>query len=137
MRYFQKLNGDIVPYTDDDRRLAPIVKLGSWTEVRVVPMDAVVIDGPLPDVSEDTQNIFTADFHAPIDLTPEELDAKARAFAAMARYRREHPPVDEEQVKALASDLRDLLNPDRQMHDVDRDLARDLLGLGWTKGGAR
>ena len=94
-----------------------------WTEVQVVPADAIVVDGPLPEVEVsdsgsraargDTDRGYST-FHtsgtsggtgiAP-NLMPEWHEFRARQHLALAAHLRDHPPVDGAQVVAVRDAL--------------------------------
>jgi hypothetical protein len=75
-----------------------------WTEVQVVPLDAIVIErADLPKVTdvtvEDDGALIDGDLY---DLvTVEQHTRSALVHLTRAEYLREHPPVDEAQVAAL------------------------------------
>ena len=86
-----------------------------YTEVQVVPLDAIVIPrDELPEVRPATEDqrasarplVLTRRgdaLHRYItnDDTVESFRAKAAMYLALAEHLREHPPVDEEQVASL------------------------------------
>lgn len=112
-RYFQ--DGSYVVYTRPFHSEA----VERYTEVKVVPLDAVVIDGPLPEVTareDGTAHYTHATFNGTTYGPPvyaagtenaDAVHAQGLARIALARHLREHPPVDEAQVKALADVLRE------------------------------
>ena len=140
--YLQKPNGEVVTYRDDDGKLIAIANRGVWTEVQVVPLDAVVIEAPLPEVTvtENGDGVRCGETLRLRRVDPDKFEARGIELLAIARYLREHPPVDEAQVKALADDLR---NTDNDLtynaleEDMARGIARSLIAQGWSKGGAR
>ena len=90
-----------------------------YREIQAVATDAVVIEGPLPEVTpreDGTAHYTSASFNGttygpPVYATgtenPDAVHAQGLARIALARHLREHlranPPVDQEQVKALES----------------------------------
>lgn len=118
MRYFQH-NKTGVAYPEDEVA-ASVMEPGHphFTEVQVVPSDAIVIRrDELPEVevvggsrpfaraSARTMGRFpvysTASFNGAEDALA-HAEARALEFLALREYLREHPPVDEAQVEALA-----------------------------------
>jgi hypothetical protein len=148
LRYFLRPDGVI--FTPPERHNYERHGMAGFTEVRVVPLDSVVIDrSELPEVEHDVDGTFArvADrqgtFGPPVRMpsnptehTADAIYAQGLARLAIAAYLREHPPVDEAQVKALADDIRDATNEERLVADVDREIARHLIAQGWTNGGA-
>lgn len=117
----------------------------NYTEVRVVPLDSVIIDGPLPEVEHDETGTFVRMAHRqgtsgppvrmpsnPTEHTADEIYAHALACIALAAYLRTHPPLDEAQVKALADDI--TFGPEN-IGTRSENIARHLIARGWTKGG--
>src|SRR5690606_34665183 len=77
-----------------------------WTEVQVVPLDAIVIRrDELPGLDVDRHGTVRVDglieAFSP-HYKPEEARARGVAWVALAEHLREHPLVDEAQVEALA-----------------------------------
>ena len=69
--------------------------------VRIVPADAIVIDrADLPKLLVDTSHRVTTG--STMTQSAEKAWWFVREYAALAEYLDAHPPVDEEQVKALA-----------------------------------
>ena len=111
-RFFQHADSSVVrvshPAYMRDYEEDPTV-----TEVQVVPLDAIVIRrDELPEVTVDTEK-WTATANGAEDPYTARLDANPGwawhygvNAIAVSEYLREHPPVDEAQVKAL-KDLRD------------------------------
>jgi len=111
------------------------------TEVQVVPLDAIVIRrDELPEVRPATEDqrasarplVLTRRgdaLHRYItnDDTVESFRAKAAMYLALAEHLREHPPVDETQVKALR-DLRD------EWYDLNESDTGDLFEFLVRKG---
>lgn len=115
-----------------------------FTEVQVAPLDAIVIDGPLPEVTTKLRDVFVAGVdtgvgHADARATawdaaapnahPEWHEAKALAHLAIAAHLREHPPVDEAQVEALQAlldleALRDKLTDAGSVAEIARRLVQ-------------
>jgi hypothetical protein len=95
----------------------------SWTEVQVVPLDAIVIERAQMLAVED---VTTADDGAIVDgdynilATVEHHTRRALINLALAEYLREHPPVDEAQVAALAA----------MLPNDGGDLARRIIATG-------
>lgn len=106
-------------------------------EVQVVPLDAVVIDGPLPSVEKHgTQGLdYRVEFPTgwggiySDESTPEGAETNARAWLAIAAYLREHPPVDEAQVEALTRILHEPY-PDSPTWEQNQATARRLVRRG-------
>ena len=74
----------------------------SVTEVKVIPLDAIVINGPLLPVKRHGENTFEVGGRVySFPATAEKAEEYAADWAAIAAHLREHPPVDEAQVKAL------------------------------------
>lgn len=104
------------------------------TEVQVVPLDAIVIrDDNRPEVRHAVGSAPSASGPVrsfvlnPTD-TLESLVGDIAALSALHDYLREHPPVDEAQVVALASAL-----VDENLTDPLRDVAERLVRAGWKK----
>jgi hypothetical protein len=88
-------------------------------EVQVAPLDAIVIRREdLPEVKVDEDgDVGVGGYWRSRDTDPGHVEASARALLAIARYLREHPPVDpevERQVKALT----DALEAAQPAHDL-------------------
>ena len=108
VRHFQNQRGEVVSISNANAK--------AWhdlysddVEVKVVPLDAIVIAGPLPEVKRLGELTFaiggkTYSFEA---ATAEKAEEYVADWAAIAASLREHPPVDEAQVKALADVLRE------------------------------
>lgn len=131
-RYFQTPSG-YVHADESEAEVGTSLDLG-YTEVQVVPLDAIVVHGVLPEVKvreagyvTDTKGIVTA----PLDgrVAPEALVENALAYLALAKYLREHPPIDEEQVQAIA-DLLDSDAGEDAISDSNRTVARFLVQHG-------
>jgi len=134
-RYWQHKDGHIAAFEDDE-----FINPERYTEVRVVPLDSVVIDGPLPEVTVDEvgSSIFAGASGSMVirELAGESALVRAEGYlrdhAALVAYLREHPPVDEAQVKALAEDIR--AEFDETVYYSPEEMAWRLVAR-WTKGG--
>lgn len=99
-----------------------------YTEVQAVPLDAIVIDGPLPEVTARERYTSTSEGCSwPSRTPPDEIEKRAREHLAIARHLREHPPVDERAV----DELQDLLL--EMGSDHARHIAHALLATGRVK----
>jgi len=135
VRYFRsKVDGGVT--TGDYLEANP-----NYTEVQVVPLDAIVIRrDELPEVEThetahgDTVWVYGGDaFDRDADnRTAEAMRDGALRLLARAEYVREHPPVDEEQVDALRDILLSTRNPadGRPIEEQYRDVARRLVERG-------
>ena len=116
-RFFQHADSSVVrvshPAYMRDYEEDPTV-----TEVQVVPLDAIVIDGPLPKVTrhDDGPYAVAGDpgrYYLSADDTPASLRESARLqtvrLLALADYLEQHPVVDEAQVKLLDGTLRGMV----------------------------
>lgn len=111
-------------------------------EVQVVPLDAIVIPrDELPEVEDaneygEREARFTPFIgtHDGPNTTPGWHHARALAHLTLATHLREHPPVDEEQVKALSA-LVDAVEDDLKGHygEPADGFARALLATGRVK----
>lgn len=108
-----------------------------YTEVQVVPLDAVVIDGPLPEVKGGGWDDLTVGRHtfAPFDDIDDAREY-LRAVAAVVARLREHPPVEEAQVKALADVIRHWGILPTEGEESWEQIARRLYGRGVRVEGA-
>lgn len=100
MRHFQGKSGCLyTPYVPENFEADP-----DWTEVQVAPLDAIVIRREeLPEVSTDSSGDVWA-----MGICYDSSNAArtdARRLLAVAEYLDANPPVDPEQVEALAKDL--------------------------------
>ena len=139
-RYFQDESGGVFYATIPDT-VADYENDRTMTEVQVVPLDAIVIRrDELPEVRPATEDqrasarplVLTRRgdaLHRYItnDDTVESFRAKAAMYLALAEHLREHPPVDETQVKALR-DLRD------EWYDLNESDTGDLFEFLVRKG---
>lgn len=91
MRYFQHTSGRVrASITGRAFELAH-----GYTEVKVVPIDAVVIAGPLPVVAPETPGFdgyvfIDGEVHA-LKAFVAQYDDAIRELAALREYRRQHP----------------------------------------------
>ena len=73
-----------------------------WTEVQVVPLDAIVIRrAELPEVTVRLKEYRVNGHTFDMQTTEAEAAEYVLQAAALAEYLREHPQVDEEQVASL------------------------------------
>jgi hypothetical protein len=103
-RYFQMLDGSIVRVRNNSAHLPAFLGSVTNTEVQVVPVDAIVIRrDELPEVTSVSQG-GRVQFPDGLQRVGVHDDHRrlALAFLAADEHFREHPPVDEDQVKALA-----------------------------------
>jgi hypothetical protein len=96
-----------------------------WTEVQVVPLDAIVIEPHDGFNAERAEAFVRQMLNVPADAALSKFDvdraaARAADLAVAARYLREHPPVDEAQVAALAA----------MLPNDGGDLARRIIATG-------
>lgn len=105
-----------------------------WTEVQVVPLDAIVIlDEALTPANEDESgevSVTTAlggHVHGDREWLSRWGRERMLAYASALRYVEDHPSVDEAQVRALGSILWDVDTMDRG------ELARRLIATGKVK----
>ena len=112
VRYFQgSRTGYVVRAGDEEAALAFDLN-PAMAKVQVVPLDAIVIRrDELPEVDATRgARVNSVGIGWALDYLTADREEKARsyglAYLALAEYLREHPPVDEAQVKAL-KDLRD------------------------------
>ena|SRR5690606_26364480 len=138
-RYF--LQGDYVYNPDNPVAIAHYAQAG-YTEVQVVPLDAIVIRrDELPEVEERDEPsgpyLCAAGVWAQDDGYETHMD-RAVAQVAIAVYRQEHPPVDEGQVDALRDILLSTRKPadGRPVEEQYRDVARRLVERGVRVGDA-
>jgi hypothetical protein len=106
-----------------------------WTEVQVVPLDAIVIErAEQPSMSPEQAESILANVTAgiagafPRDAQIAALKLNALHRLVAAEYLREHPPVDEAQVQELSAVLREAT----VRGDFDH-YARQLIRAGWSK----
>ncbi|WP_454044398.1 hypothetical protein [Cellulosimicrobium sp. Marseille-Q8652] len=150
-RYFLGRDGGLpTPVPDDEpgNRAEILAHSSFYTEVQVVPLDAIVIDGTLPKVvvsenrgGRDHGNLIVrldddslgpfSEFDPTLE-DPDDLRRRARAFLAAANHLEQHPPVDEEQVATIRAILNEI--PTGQ-GSRDR-IARLLVERGARVGGA-
>ncbi|MDF2915948.1 MAG: hypothetical protein K0S70_165 [Microbacterium sp.] len=110
-----------------------------WTEVQVVPLDAIVIRrDELPEVDATRgARVNSVGIGWALDYLTADREEKARsyglAYLALAEYLREHPPVDEAQVKALT----DLIDEDEEWGEDGsaETVARRLIATGRVRVG--
>ncbi|QAY70028.1 hypothetical protein [Xylanimonas protaetiae] len=106
-RYFEYRGGAVVPVPDGSN-LAYEYDMGQrrdHTEVKIAPLDAIVISRKdLPPVEYiDGGEQVHANTYVESSENPAQLREYAIALLAMADHVEKHPPVDEEQVKALST----------------------------------
>jgi hypothetical protein len=135
------------PFPVFTTRATFLAAVASEFEVQVVPLDAIVIErADLPKVEPESSvaplrvplpdEFWSTDIDGPIRSVgpnspngkPEWHRARGLAHLALAEYLREHPPVDEAQVAALATVLREAT----VRGDFDH-YARQLIRAGWSK----
>lgn len=111
VRYFRHRNGTIAPRMEQDSGVFEASP--DYTEVQVVPVDAIVIrredglilsDAQADAIVRDRAGIVGRRTLREGDIS--HVEKNALIVLAAVRHLREHPPVDEEQVKALVA-LRD------------------------------
>lgn len=108
-------------------------------DYKVVPTDAIVIErGELPEVRRIHREIAVAGVYRTLEeefytLTAERAREVGLNLLALAEYLAAHPPVDEEQVQALAEVLAGHGFPSLPQHDA----ARRAIADGWTKPGVQ
>lgn len=151
-RYFLGRDGGMpTPVPDDEPgdRAETLANSAFYTEVQVVPLDAVVAGpddivirrGELPEVrtGQGSSGVYyRANAGYGSALNPSGVvkdilglaEIRAREFLALAEYLREHPPVDEEQVKALTA----IVGETHMSWDSER-MARFLVERGVRVGG--
>jgi|GEM_PF-5076833 len=102
--------GQILSVTSPSLAAVYAANTADFEEVRAVALDAVVIDGPLPEVEIDDRHISAGGAH----ILNENLDGETalsrsekylRGHAAIVGHLREHPPVDEAQVRVFSKAL--------------------------------
>jgi hypothetical protein len=133
---------------DEYPRVVRTAGLGMWAEVvkggesdprrthKVVPLDAIVIErSELPDVQAEGGGC--AVYVAPKERTyyagdADDLWIRGLRLLAAATYLREHPPVDEAQVEALAAVYREEEIERQRAGDTAswEDIARRLVARG-------
>lgn len=136
-RYYLDTRTDYVFTLDDDDDVQP----ERTTEVRIVPADAIVIErDELPAVRREGDRLHAGDelgedYSTPIVGNPAWAWNYGLSALAVSLHLREHPPVDEAAVEALAERLE---RTPGEMADIARALIRDgvTVPAGWTKGGA-
>lgn len=120
--------------------------------LKVVPADAIVIErSEVPPVRETAAGIaadprfqgvmYGPPHYARSDFDPDAMWANGLANLALAEYRREHPPVDEAQVKALAAAIEGAADDDgcslQESHPSALAHYLYLRGVRVTEDGAR
>ena len=108
----------------------------AYIEVQVAPLDAVVIDGPLPKVKLLSSGHYGDIDGQVFDLTVQDADAfevTGMRYLAIAAHLREHPPVDEAQVERLADALYKA-DDDAGVSNVGYDDARTIARLMVQRG---
>lgn len=114
-KYYQHAaNLCVMAVTARDPRPSSLV----WTEVQVVPVDAIVIRrDELPEVTVVRGRAVASTgsdvYSGSLDANPGPSYQYGLNVLAVAEYLREHPPVDEVQVKALADLLTEADSYDR------------------------
>lgn len=115
VRYFQGRKSGHVSRAADEN--VGLIYSGNpaLTEVQVVPLDAIVIRrDELPGLDVDRHGTVRVDglieSFSP-HYKPDEARARGIAWIALSEYLREHPPVDEAQVKALNDIYEDWSQP--------------------------
>lgn len=125
-RHFLHEAGRVESYANPADRYYPP---DEYTEVQVVPLDAIVIDrADLPKVAVDDDTIGAGSSSMGMDGNPLERGERyLLGMAAMVAFLREHPPVqvDEREVERLADALRETDN-----HPSWKATARALMGRG-------
>lgn len=109
-----------------------------YTEVQVVPVDAIVIrDEQLTTFEAETVDGRTYWNQPGLMGSSHEdsrdaraLEHEARLLLAKAKYLREHPPVDEEQVKAVADLISEAVDSGISVNATDGSLERFLVERG-------
>lgn len=132
-RYWQHKGGEVYP---DARSPIPV---DDWTEVRVVSLDAIVIErSELPAVDPEVEGMGVLAGDNYYEETPEDLRGLALELLAAAEYLTAHPPVDEVQVSALEAVMCAVNQP--HGYRSFRELAELLIATGkvtvTTDGGA-
>ena len=120
---------------DDDGNVhGGVVPMGGYTPVKVVPLDAIVIDrADLPtqdsilyyedDGREVEPRIKSGSAHIVIrGASPEYAESTARHYLALAQWLREHPPVDEAAVKRAKIAMLDIGHTEAEAESSARDL---------------
>lgn len=148
-RYFLPLNGAKTPpldvYAEKGRRAEQFAaRADEYTEVQVVPLDAVVVNLPavrrtkiggwVPDGPTNygvySTPRYTEHSDAELNVAEESALLLLAAIKAERAYRAD-PPVDEEQVKALADALDEIDDPsDKDLQADWRVVARRLVERG-------
>ncbi|WP_159795734.1 hypothetical protein [Puerhibacterium puerhi] len=139
-RYFQS-NITRTIYQDTSAVAGPewFARNPDFTEVQVVPVDAIVIRREeLPEVkahSSIPNSVEAGDAFLRFDGLNdprEHAESRLRDWAAIAAHLREHPPVDEAQVKAVTQALYEATE---DPFDIDvPDVARRLVERGVRVG---
>lgn len=101
----------------------------------LVPADAIVIErSALPEVVVEGDGLLLIGGGRYVGDTDPALARRISIqYVAFAEYLDAHPPVDEEQVEALAEDVRNL----EESAPFASDLARALIARGWHKDAGR
>lgn len=133
-RHFQHTSGSVA-IARDPEDVTYFQDRFDYTEVKVVPLDAIAIEAEdLPEVVEAKDGClrvgsqhFSRSRAANRDLA---LWKKALRDLALELYDREHPPVDEAQVKALAFQLQGVSGYDLATEEGRRHAAEDMAHAG-------
>ena len=134
MKYFQQVEkGKVYRVAGTD--LAALYEADpTYTEVQVVPIDAIVIRrDELPEVHPEGHGSVTIGGHIyGTAYGYREHRGAALRMLALIEYLREHPPVDEAQVDALRDILLSTRKPAdaRPVEDQYKDVARRLVERG-------
>lgn len=109
-----------------------------YEPVQAAAMDAVIIEGPLPEVEDDSDGDLTIGRHT-FAAFDDIADAREYllALAAVVAHLEDHPPVDEAQVQALTEVLKaDFAARDVGVYYPPEIRARRLVQRGVTVKGA-
>ncbi|BDZ40787.1 hypothetical protein GCM10025865_00860 [Paraoerskovia sediminicola] len=136
-RYFQYENGCVVTPRSSDVADSHVSAPG-WTEVQVVPLDAIVIQrDELPEVKRRSTHVTTSTGCSwPISTEAETVYGRALEHLAVAAYLSENPPVDEAQVKALNALIVNAVTLGLASVDAARGFEEYLVRNGVTVKGA-
>lgn len=132
VRHFQGEDGRVV--SAGPKMAGYYIAHPGFAEVQPAPLNAVVIEGPLPEVVEEPNSILRVD-DAQFDpigcngksLGADHFERSARRYLAIAAHLRENPPADEAQVEAIRTAYRKAYP---QSGGLDQPGARRLYGEG-------